>query len=517
MRTKESFKNLIACLLLEGVLAISGFIVPRFFVELYGSTVNGLVSSISQFISYMTLVEAGIGAAGTVALYGPLANKNYSKINEVVSAAKAFYFRSGWIFVALVAALISVYPFIVKNEIADASFVRMMIFILSVNGIVDYFFLGKYRVLLMADQKGYVIYIAQIIGTVFMTVVSVWLIECKCSAIIVKGVAALVYLLRSVAVAIYVKKAYPYISFKEKPDMSLFSQRWSALVHQIVTLIVNNTAVVLMTIMLPKNALVEISVYSVYNLVGYAMFNLLNSISNGVRASFGQVIANNETDVLKKSFSTFEYLFQMITFFAFTCMGILLFSFVDLYSSSFTDGATYTRWSLVILFTAVGLIQSIRLPSLTVLIAAGHYHETQTRAIAEAAINLVVSIMLIRPLGVVGVLIGALSSYLYRTTDVLFYSNKHFVPGTIKNTFLRIIRNGITMLILIFLGLNFLPTTIDNWLVWLLCAVTVAFVSGCVFLIINFVFEKRQFMDSLKLATQIFNKKINNCKDVNNE
>ncbi len=505
MRTKQAFKNLVASLLLEAVLALSGLIIPRFFTALYGSSVNGLVSSVNQFISYMCLVEAGVGAAGTVALYGPLAQKNYLQISEIVSAARAFYMRSGWIFIGLVAALVGFYPLIVQNEIADAGFVRMMIVILSLSGIVDYFILGKYRVLLMADQKGYVIYTIQIIGTILMTVVSIVLIELKCSALLVKGVASAIYVLRSVAVVLYVKKRYPEVNFRAKPNMSAFKQRWSALLHQIVTMVVNNTAIILMTVMLPRNnALAEVSVYTVYNLVGYAIANLLNSISNGVRSSFGQVMANNETEVLRKSYCSYEYIFFIIVFFCYICMGVLLYPFIGLYSADFTDGVVYLRWPLVALFTAVGFIQSIRVPALTVLLAAGHYRETQGRAIAEATINVVVSLLLIRPLGIVGVLIGSLVSYLYRSTDVILYTAKHFVPGTLKKSFVRVLRNGITAAILIMIGINQLPMQADNWFMWLVSAAIFVVCCGAVLLIVNIIFERNEFLACLKRIKDIF-------------
>ena len=74
MRTKQALKNAVFSVFLQLTLAVSGILVPRFFIALYGSAVNGLVSSISQFITYMSLVEAGVGAAATVSLYGPLAN-----------------------------------------------------------------------------------------------------------------------------------------------------------------------------------------------------------------------------------------------------------------------------------------------------------------------------------------------------------------------------------------------------------------------------------------------------------
>lgn len=505
MRTKQALKNLVASLLLEVVVALSGIIVPRFFTELYGSTVNGLVSSINQFITYMTLVEAGIGAAGTVALYGPLAQKDTAKISELVSTARAFYLRSGWVFVGLVTALVAVYPFIVQNEIADGGFVRMMIVILSLTGIVDYFFLGKYRVLLMADQKAYVIYGFQILGTVLMTVVSLILIRLECSALLVKGVAAAVYILRSAAVALYVKRTYPQVRFNVKPDMSLFGQRWSALLHQIVTLIVNNTAIVMMTVLLPANALEEISVFSVYNLVGYALTSLLNSISNGVRSSFGQVIANGETDTLRKSYGNYEYLFFIFVFFCYVCMALLLHPFVSLYSADFTDGVVYVRWPLIALFSLLGFVQSVRVPALTVIVAAGHYRETQGRAIAEAVINIVASLALIRPLGMVGVLIGGLISYLYRSTDVILYTAKRFVPKTLKKTLTRFVRNAVTSAALIAAGFSLIPP-VNGWFAWVVTAVAVATVSAVVLLAVNVVFERKEFSACFQRVKDIVKK-----------
>ena len=145
MRTKQALKNTITSILLQLVSIVPGIVIPQLFIAAYGSPVNGLVTSISQFITYMGLVEAGIGAAGMVALYRPLADNDVGTINGIISAARTFYLRSGAIFVVLIGALVAFYPFAVKSEITDVSFIRTMIVVLSLNGVVDYFFLGKYR------------------------------------------------------------------------------------------------------------------------------------------------------------------------------------------------------------------------------------------------------------------------------------------------------------------------------------------------------------------------------------
>jgi len=510
LKTKLAMKNAITSLLLQVAVAISGIIVPHFFTAVYGSPVNGMVSSISQFITYMGLVEAGVSAASIVALYKPLAENDTGAINGIIAAAKKFYIRSGLIFAALAAVLVIVYPYVIRGEITDISFIRTMIVILSVNGLVDYFILGKYRVLLVADQKSYVISIAQIAGTIVVTVVSVLLIEMNCSAILVKGTVAVVYVLRSLAVVWYTRKHYPALDLKAEPNEKAISQRWSALLHQVVGMICNNTDIILLTLLLTTGALSEVSVYSIYSLVGFALINIFTALSNGITASFGQVMASGNDEALRKGFSVFEYFSFILIFAAYVCMAALLYPFITLYSTGFPDAAIYTRWGLVALFTACGLLQSIRIPGLTMIVAAGHFKQTQGRAIAEAVINLVVSIVLIWPLGIYGVLIGTCASYAYRSLDVIFYNASRFLKGTLKRTFLRLIRNAATAALLIWLGITFIPTDMGGWIQWVLWALVFAVVSVVVIGLVNILFERDEFREMMKRIKGIIRERRQN-------
>ncbi len=423
------------------------------------------------------------------------------------SAARSFYLRSGAIFAGLVAALVLIYPAVVRSEIGDASFVRVMILVLSVNGLVDYFFLGKFRVLLMADQRGYVISAAQIAGTVVMTVVCILMIRAECSALLVKGAAALVYLLRSAAVAVYVRRKYPHVSFRAEADLSAFSQRWAALLHQIVGMICNNTDIILMTLLLGQNKLVEVSVYGTYNLVGYGLSSLLTSVSNGIAPSFGQVISLGETDVLRRSYQSYEYLFFMMVFVAYTCMAVLLYPFVRLYSLDFADSAVYVRWALVALFTLAGLLQTLRLPGLTVIVAAGHYRQTRGRAVLEAAINLVVSVALIFRWGIYGVLLGTCASYLYRTADVIVYTAKNFLPGTLGRTAARLARNLLCAALLTAGGIRFVPLD-GGWGTWVLSAVCVGAASCVVLGGVNILREPAEFRSLLARTKEVLARRV---------
>lgn len=492
MRTKQAFLNTSMSFLLQLILAVSGIFLPRFFIEAYGSPVNGLVQSINQFITYMSLVEAGLGVAGTVALYKPLADNDTHEVSAIVSAAKRFYNLSGFIFVGLCIALAVFYPLAVKKDISDVGFVRTMILVLCINTLVDYFYLGKYRVLLMADQRSYIISLCQIIGTIIMTAVTLLLIKLGLSAILVKASASVIYLMRSIAVGIYARRHYPEIDFDAEPRKDAFDQRWSALIHQIVSIVVFNTDVILLTLLLPSNALSEVSVYSTYNLVAYGILGLLSAVSSALTPSFGNVMARREDDALKDSFSGYEFVFFILCFAANTCMLVLFYPFITLYTAKLPDAAIYPRWAVVWLFTAYGLLNSLRLPAQTMINSAGHYRQTQFSAIFEGVANLTISLALVRRFGIIGVLSGTCIAFLFRTTDCIIYCGRTFLPESFPRTLRRIFRNLFFAGIMAVLGFRFIMPLIHSWMEWFLFAAVFALADIILVLLFNALFEPNE-------------------------
>ena len=212
MRSRKALKNILANLILQITVALSGLILPRFFIIAYGSAMNGMIVSVTQFISYLALVEAGVSAASIVGLYKPLADNNIDEINRILSATKRFYYRSGIAYVLLLVFLVVLYPMLVQNQI-QPGITRFMIIILATSNLVDYLFLGKYKVLLMANQKGYVMMLVQTLGTVLNTVITVWLIMEGCNVLLVKFVATVIYILRFILIWIYVRKHYRFLDF----------------------------------------------------------------------------------------------------------------------------------------------------------------------------------------------------------------------------------------------------------------------------------------------------------------
>lgn len=491
MRSKKAVRNTIANIILQGIIFLSGIILPRFFLMEYGSSINGMVTSVNQFLVYLGLAEAGVGTASMVALYGPLAAGDQKETNAILSATRRFYNRSGFIFGTLVVGFTFIYPYLITGQLS-AGLVRMMILILASSTLVDYLFLGKYKVLLAADQRGYVIAYIQAAGTALNIAVSIFLITRHAEVLIVKAAATFVYMLRFFVVKLYVKREYPEVSFSEKAKMEGLGQRGAALLHQIVGAVVNNTDVVLLTICLGANSLIEVSVYGIYNMVSYAVNTMLTSFSDGLTAGFGEVISKKEEDTLKRSFSNYEYIYMLILFCIFVCTGVLLIPFVMVYTLNVSD-ADYIRPISAVLFTIIILLQNIRMPGLTIICAAGHFRETKYQAVLEAVINIVVSLLLVWRWRINGVLFGTVCSYAYRSIEIILYNRKFLVKDSGGLTFRRIIRNLVVSLMAMGFCYMLVPRQMYSFFIWCVYAAVTAGAALICLLLVNFICEPEEF------------------------
>ena len=94
-RQKNSINNLKWGILGNIITSVVAIIIPRLFIVNYGSEVNGLLSSIRQIYVYLALLEAGVGDASVVALYGPIGRNDHKTVNKILAATHYYYKKIG--------------------------------------------------------------------------------------------------------------------------------------------------------------------------------------------------------------------------------------------------------------------------------------------------------------------------------------------------------------------------------------------------------------------------------------
>ena len=156
MRSKRALYNVITNLILQLVTVVYGFIVPKIVIDYFGSDVNGLIASITQFLAYISLLESGFGPVVRATLYKPIAMRDRETIARILKSSERFFRKISLIFVAYIVILCIVFPLIVRADF-DVLFTISMVIIIGVSIFAEYFFGMTYGLFLQAKQKTYVV------------------------------------------------------------------------------------------------------------------------------------------------------------------------------------------------------------------------------------------------------------------------------------------------------------------------------------------------------------------------
>lgn len=397
---------------------VCGFVLPILILGAYGSPVNGLVSSIGQFLALISFLELGVGSVLQSALYKPLAEKDDAEISRILKSGNSFFTKLAIILLGYVVVLSIVYPFFTMKEF-DWIFTATLVLSMSISTFAQYFFGITDRLLLMADQKGYIQYISQIIALIINTLSCLIVIRLNGSIQIVKLTTSIVFLSRPLIVHFYVKKHYK-IDKKIIVESEPIKQKWNGVAQHVAYVILDNTDIVVLTLL---STLSNVSIYSVYFLVVNGVKGLFLSCTTGIQSVMGELYAKNEEEKLKRVFGHVEFTIHTFTSLIFALTAVLIVPFISVYTSNITD-ANYYQPVFAYLLVGAHAFHCLRLPYNLMILAGGHYRQTQWCFIIAAAINIAISVACVFAFGLIGVAIGTLVSMAYQTIWMAFYNSK---------------------------------------------------------------------------------------------
>lgn len=260
MRAKRSFFNAFSGLFSQFVSVALGVIIPRLVLVQLGSEANGLLSATQQALVYLDLLESGIGTAALQALYKPAAEQDRAAVSGIFNAIHREYAKVGIAYAALVCGLSVLFPFFIKTELPFFT-VLLTVLLGGMGQAVRFLFQAKYRVLLQAEGRGYVLINANLLLTVSISIGKIILLICGLSLIAVQLLCFLCGLLQTALLTLYAKKQYSWLNRAVPPDTTATAQHRAVLVHQISGLIFQNTDVLLLSVVCGLKAT---SVYSMY-------------------------------------------------------------------------------------------------------------------------------------------------------------------------------------------------------------------------------------------------------------
>lgn len=496
MQNKILFYNSISPLIYQVTTITCGFILPRLILGYYGTEVNGLVNSITQFLAIISFLELGVGAVVQSSLYKPLADKDNITVSKVITSADKFFRRLGYILAIYVVVMLFYYPYLVKQSFSF-TFTATLIVAISIRSFAQYFFGIVNRLLLLADQKAYIQYIAQTSAVIANTVGCYILIAFDCSVQVVYGLTSLIFFLQPLAIHMYIKRYY-VLDRQIHYDVEPIKQKWNGVAQHIAAVILSSSDSIVLTTF---STLVNVSIYTVYYLPMSGARLMIMSMISGIEALIGNLWAKQDLVELRKVFAWTEWSIHTGTTLIFTITAVLIVPFVQVYTHGVND-ANYMQPLFGVLLVAANSGHCLRLPYNIMILAAGHYKQTQHNYIIAAVMNIAISIVCVMQFGLIGVAFGTLAAMVYQTVWMAWYNSKNFIQWPMKNFFKQIVVDVVSAVGIFVVGSCFSLSTI-GYVSWVILAIKVTACGIIVGAIVNYVFY-REYM--LKIASMVMKK-----------
>lgn len=492
MKNKITLLNMLSGLILQFFTIISCFIIPKIILSYFGSEINGLVSSLNQFLSYIALIEGGITGVVVANLYKPIVDKDDNKISSILVTADNFYKKIGIVFILYSILLSVLYPLYFKTQF-KFGYVCSLTLILSLTLMIQYTFSLTLRTLLNADKKAYIVNFTQAIIVVLNVILALISIYIYPSIHVLKLIGGLLFLIQPFVFGKYVNKRYN-INWNASLDNSLISSRWNGFAINIASFIHNNTDVTVLTFF---TNLKTVSIYSVYMLVSSGLKQVVIACLSGIANTVGQSYAKQDWDELNNKLDIYEYIVFILVFFLFTIAALLITPFVQLYTNGITD-ANYFQPMFGYLLIISEALYLVKTPHLDLAYSANKFKEITFPAYIEAFLNIIISVLLVKKIGLLGVAIGTIVAMIYRMVFQVYFTTK-IIPGRKQIIFYKKLIIFTIFSIISFYICSclfvFEPLSILNWIIH---AFIYSFIVGINLLIPSLLFFKNEILFFIK-------------------
>lgn len=388
------------------------FIKRTVFIYVLGRTLLGVNGVYTDVLSVLSLTELGIGTALNYSLYKPVAEGNREKIKSYMRFYKKAYLTIAGVIAVLGVAITPVLKYILKNPgslTMDELILYYYLFLF--NTVITYFVSYKYS-LVNAEQKNYIQTNITTLTRIVVAFAQIVVLLLTHNFLFYLLAQSVVELLQKIIVTIYLDRLYPYLREKDVTPLSgqetqVVATKTKALIcHKVGDVARSQTDKLIISsfISVDTSAVVDNYTYIV-TYVG----NFVNIIFDSAIAGFGNVVA---TESKEKQYSLFRvYRFFACWLFGFGAVGFyhLITPFIGDIWLRRGEGWTLSQITVALLVMEFYL-KGCRIVLLNFKIAAGLFEQDRYLPLVQGAVNLILSIVLVRHIGVTGVYVGTLVS-----------------------------------------------------------------------------------------------------------
>lgn len=443
---------------------VLAFLSRKLFVHYIGVEYLGINGLFANILTLLSLAELGLGTAMNVSLYKPIAENDTDKI-----AALLGYYRKLYRFIAAGVFVIgiSLLPFLqyLVNLDSNIPYLRVYYICYILQNVSTYLYVFK-SALLRADQKTYLANKLDVItrfGTVILQIVSIIFLRSYLAYLLIGIASILVY---NVILSGIADRQYGFLNKKvalsKSEEKGIFSNVSAMFLYKISWTLLNGTDNILMSVLFGT---IYVGIYSNYYALTSTIESLIALVFSALTASIGNLVATANDERRYETFRTI----QMVSFWSCAYISIgLFFLMQDFIQLLF--GKELMLDELTVYAIVLNTFFSISMrPVWSFREGTGMFRRIRYIMLCTAALNLILSVVLAKLIGLSGVLfatsLSKLSTYFWYEPNILFREFFHQKVWRYYGPFLQ------NVVMILFCGaicggiLSFVKTvSVWNWL-----------------------------------------------------
>lgn len=453
-RTKNSLRNIKYGITFQIISLLLSFFARRVFVMVLSQEYLGLDGTFSNILSLISLTELGIGSAITYCLYKPLAVGDEEQTVALMVLFRRVYRTIGVVVAAMGAALLPFLPLLIR-ELPDIPYISLIYLLFVADSAVSYFYSYK-STLFIADQKKYIVTVCNYMADILRQICQMLFLWHTKNYFFYLAFKLGATLLKNLLISHQADRHYPFLAGRKsgilasETKKSILINTKALIIHKISNVIVFGTDNLLLSFF---EGVVAVGLYSNYLVVTRALNTIYLQIFQSITASVGNLGVTESSEKALTVYKRVNFAGSWIYGFSAVCLVILFNPFIELWV-----GKNYQFGQWIVCLIALNFyVTGMRQVTIIFREAYGMYWYDRYKAVAEAVINLVASVVLAGPFGVAGIFMGTFIS----TMTTCFWVEP-----------LVLFRHGLHAPVRIYFreyGINTLVTLLMVGIVWYMC------------------------------------------------
>ncbi len=416
-RVAKSKKNIYYGLVYQLLYLIFTLAIRLCITRFCGIEALSINQLLTEVIAVMAVADLGIWQAITYYLYKPLAENDEGKVASIMLLFKQSYFVIGGAILLIGICFLPFSTMLLKDIVVDKWYFYTAYVLVLLKVVLPYFF-GFKTALLNADQKAHRYLKINIIVMCIAVVIELFALYYTKSLIVYLVLDMIYNVLIKIYAARIADKEYPYLkkadSLSAEEKQAIFASVRRTFVSKVSNKVLNSTDNILISALVST---VMVGVYSQYSMFTNGFLRLFGQVNDSITGSVGNLIATESKEHVIRTYRNITWFFFVAALFVCSCfyvgVGPFLIGIV---------GRQYTLNKTVLTLVTLNLfLEIIKMPLWTFFNASGYFKFDQWISLIACIINLVVSIVLGRVIGMTGIFLGTMISLVFMMlTKIVF-------------------------------------------------------------------------------------------------